>query len=198
MSTEPVHLSEPAAKLPPEATTVLAWLALLVAGVAAAGSVYLSLGLNLKACTLCFYQRAFAFSALAVLAVGLIGRAARPGRVSLLALPLALAGLGVAAFHVSLEVRGTLECPRGLMAAGTAPQQSLAVLTLLSLLLFLDLVRNVGTGAISGTSLVLSLLMAGIIAVAMWWGSIYANPPLPKPDKPYTSELDTCRQPYRP
>src|SRR6266704_5012252 len=102
------------------------WLlaSLLVASAAVAGSLYLSLGMGLKACPLCFYQRAFAMSLLAVLAVGLFVRSESPGWLGLISLPLAVAGLGVALFHVYLEQTGKLECPEGLLALGTAPKQS--------------------------------------------------------------------------
>src|ERR687886_605295 len=117
----------------PEAGAVASpwlWAALAVALAGLAGSLFLSLGMGLKACPLCFYQRAFMMSLVAVLGMGLLAGAARPGRLALLALPLATAGLGVALFHVSLEVRGKLECPRGVLGLGTAPQQSLAAFAL--------------------------------------------------------------------
>src|SRR3954471_1187479 len=87
------------------------WAALVVALAGLAGSLYLSLAMGLRACPLCFYQRTFVMSVGAVLALGLLGAAARPGRLALLALPLAIAGLTVALFHVSLELRHKLECP---------------------------------------------------------------------------------------
>src|SRR5215471_10239722 len=78
-----------------------AWGALAVAVAGLAGSLFLSLGLDLKACPLCFYQRTFAMSLMAVLGLGLLAGVVRPGRAALLGLPLAVAGLGVALFHVS-------------------------------------------------------------------------------------------------
>jgi disulfide bond formation protein DsbB len=77
-------------------------LALLLSAGAVAGSLYLSLEMNLKACTLCFYQRAFAFGLVGVLASGILAFREYGARVCLLALPLAVAGLGVAGFHVWL------------------------------------------------------------------------------------------------
>src|SRR5260370_15125385 len=109
----------------------LTWLACLVALATAAGSVYLSMGMGLKACPLCFYQRTFAFAAFGVLLVGLLTGTRRSG-LSVLALPLAIGGLGVAAFHVHLELNGTLMSPLGLFGLGTPPQQSLAAFTLLT------------------------------------------------------------------
>src|SRR5436309_14988321 len=98
-----------------ENSTLETWLALLVSAVAVAGSLWLSLGMGLIACPLCFYQRTFAMSAFGVLAVGLLG-SERRGLLCLLALPLAVGGLAVAGWHVSLEVRGKLECPGGNLA----------------------------------------------------------------------------------
>src|SRR5436190_1785121 len=56
---------------------------------ALAGSLYLSLGMGLKACPLCFYQRVFAMSTVGVLLLGLLVPGGRPGLASLLALPAA-------------------------------------------------------------------------------------------------------------
>src|SRR5688572_8973653 len=100
-----------------------ALLALLFSAVAVAGSLYLSLGLGLVACPLCFYQRTFAFALVGLLGVGLLLPDRRPGRLCVLALPLAVGGLGVAAFHTYLAVSGTLECPLGIADIGTAPAQ---------------------------------------------------------------------------
>src|SRR5436190_2221701 len=57
----------------------LTWFALLVALVAVAGSLWLSLGMNLKACPLCFYQRTFAMAVFGVLVVDAVrnGRSRR-------------------------------------------------------------------------------------------------------------------------
>src|SRR5947209_14635756 len=125
----------------------LTWLACLVALAASVGSVYLSVGLGLNACPLCFYQRTFAFAAFGVLLVGLLIGAQRSG-LSLLALPLSVGGLGVAVFHVFLELNGTLECPAGLFGLGTVPQQSLLAFVLLTGLLALAVFSE---GAEKGT-----------------------------------------------
>src|SRR5262245_57474276 len=107
--------AEPFHDGPEWAALMVALAGLVVAVAGLAGSLLLSLGLNLKACPLCFYQRTFVMSLVAMLGLGLAARAARPARLLLLALPLAVAGLGVALFHVRLEWAGKLECPDGLL-----------------------------------------------------------------------------------
>src|SRR6202011_4477973 len=116
---------------PGSAAVVLVLPALLVALVALAGSLWLSVGMSLKACPLCFYQRTFVMSVVAVLGIGVLTGARHRGVLNLLALPLTVAGVGVAVFHEYLEQTGKLECPAGIMGIGTAPQQSLTVLAVL-------------------------------------------------------------------
>src|SRR5438270_12137300 len=82
--------------------------ALVVALGGLAGSLFLSMGMGLRACPLCFYQRTFMMSLVAVLAMGMVTGTGQGGRLALVSLPLASAGLGVALFHVFLEVTGTL------------------------------------------------------------------------------------------
>ncbi|MBM4071055.1 MAG: disulfide bond formation protein B [Planctomycetes bacterium] len=169
--------------------TILLWLALGVSLVAVAGSLYLSLGMNLKACPLCFYQRTFAMSLVGVLGLGLCAGAdkgLRPGMLGLLALPLATGGLGVAAFHVSLEVSGKLECPAGVLGLGTGPQQSLAVFALIFALVIGDVLRGAKTWALP------ALGLGGLFALA----SCISNPPMPEA-RPYDKPPDVCRPPYR-
>jgi hypothetical protein len=133
-------------------------------------------------------------SLVAVLALGLLTGVG--GRLSFLALPLATAGLGVALFHVSLEVRGKLECPKGVFGIGTAPQQSLAVYVVLFGLLLVDLIKNprrlAGFGAFLGGGLVLGALLT--------LGSVTSNPPVkPAPKGGYPNpEPEVCRPPYHP
>jgi len=167
------------------------WAALAASILAVAGSLTLSLGLGLKACPLCFYQRAFAMSLVAVLGMGLLAGAQREGWLVLLGLPLAIAGLGVALFHVSLEFRGKLECPLGLLGWGSAPQQSLAMFVIVFVLLLIGALR-IGLPALR-IELPVSLLLGVLLAV----GSCIANPPLPKvPAEPYPSAPDVCRPPF--
>ena len=187
-TTDP--LTAPASS-PPAAAGVWPWAALLVALVGLGGSLFLSLGLHLKACPLCFYQRTFVMSLVAVLGMGLLAGAARPGRLALLALPLAVAGLGVALFHVSLELRGKLECPAGVFGLGTAPQQSLAVFAVLTVLLAADALRRPRAAGAA----VAAVILGGLLAV----GPCIANPPPPAaPTKPYDHPPEVCRPPYQP
>lgn len=76
-------------------------LATLVAGVATAGSLYLSLGLGLVPCELCWYQRILMYPLVVVLGVAAAER--RPG-VRRTALPLSVTGAGIAAYHSYLQV----------------------------------------------------------------------------------------------
>jgi disulfide bond formation protein DsbB len=148
----------------------LTWVALLLAAVATAGSLYLSMGLGLDACPFCFYQRSFA--------------------MAVLALPLAAAGLGVAVFHIRAEAMGKLECPLGILDLGSAPQQSLAALGLLTVVLLLDAgSRRIGGGWLAGAAgLVLGALLAA--------GCIVSSPKPKVPDKPYDGPPKVCRPPY--
>src|SRR4051812_23864104 len=99
-----------------------------------AGTLYLSLGMGLVACPLCFYQRAFVMAVLGVLLVGGLAGMQRRVPLSLLALPLALGGFGVAGFHVWLEQTNKLECPLDIAGVGSAPLQSFAMFALLVLI----------------------------------------------------------------
>lgn len=183
-------MTEPSAPAPNRWT----WAALIASLVTVAGSLHLSLGMDLVACPLCFYQRTFAMSVAGVLAIGLLTGAARGGVLSLLALPAAVGGLGVAAFHVFLELKGTLECPAGVLGVGTAPQQSLAALAGVFTLLVLDALAARGQGGLQMPAFLSSLLLGGLFA----WGCVAGSPPLPKPpDKAYDAPPKVCRPPYR-
>lgn len=118
------------------------WAALLVALVAFAGSLWLSIGMNLKACPLCLYQRTFVMGVVAVLGVGLLTTTRHTGLLNLLALPSAIGGFGVVIFHEYLELTGKLECPAGVLEWGTAPQQSLTALAVLLVFLGIGAMRS--------------------------------------------------------
>jgi disulfide bond formation protein DsbB len=165
------------------------WAALAVALAGVAGSLWLSVGMDLKACALCFYQRSFVMGIAAVLAVGLVARVNRPGLVSLLCLPMLVAGLWIAAVHTNLVREGKLECPNGVFGWGSAPSQSLTVYLILAAMLAVDVVSS---GAMQE---ILPRVAAIAIGAAVAYGCLHSNPP-PKaatgPDQP----LDECRKPY--
>ena len=115
--------------------TAISVVALALALLTSLGSVYLSAGMKLAACPLCYYQRSFAFAVAAVLLVGLVFEVQEKVTLPALALPLALSGLSVAAYHVSLEARGKMECPTGATMVLTAPKESLLAFALLTLAL---------------------------------------------------------------
>jgi disulfide bond formation protein DsbB len=167
-------------------------LALAVAG--AAGSLWLSLGMNLEACPLCFYQRTFILAVVGVLATGLLTRARNSDLLPGLAIPAAVGGLGVALFHVYLELTGTLECPAGLLGLGTAPQQSLAVFLLLLGALLIPLARQRQEKDFGFAAVTAALVLGAFFAL----GTIKSAPPMKAaPTQPYEKPLDVCRPPYR-
>lgn len=168
---------------PRDPATRLAVAALVLAALGVLGSLGLTMVLGLKPCPLCFYQRAFAMAVLAVLGVGLVARV--PGAVlCALAVPLAVAGLGVASFHVWLEASGRLDCPDGFFALGTAPKQSLMLFLGLTPLLLAGAWRAQAGAAAVGLGATLGLFLAA--------GSSLANGPMPPPKPP---ELDAQGKP---
>lgn len=171
----------------PKQLMTWAFIAVAVAALGTLGSLYLSLGMDLKACPLCFYQRTFIMSVAAVLALGLLVDRSRGDLLCLICLPLAVAGLGVAGFHEYLEVTGKLECPKAILGLGTAPAQSLFIFVLLTAAVAMGSLRN--TGAII-RGIALGLLMA--------WACIVSAPPMPSaPKKPYDQPLEICRPPFK-
>lgn len=180
----------------PEATgepkgrnSFLTGLAFLVALATLGGSLWLSLGMGLKACPLCYYQRTFVMGVVGVLTLGLLSGARRGASLSALALPAATGGLGVALYHVFLELMGKLECPPGIEGYGTAPQQSLAAFALLFVLLTLDAVRPRAAGALATLG---GMLLGGLFAV----GAVLSTAPLPPPPpEAYEQPIDMCRKP---
>lgn len=173
------------------------WLtaALLVSLAALGGSLALSLGLNLRACPLCFYQRAFAMALVGVLGMGLMTGLGRSDRFALVALPLAVGGLGVALFHVYLELSGALECPEGFLGLGTAPQQSLVSFAAILALLVGDVLSGPQGAMDKRPAFAGGLILGGLLALA----SCIANPPMPEPpSRPYAAPPIICRPPYQP
>jgi disulfide bond formation protein DsbB len=170
----------------------LTWAALLAALGGTAGTLYLSLGMGLQPCPLCYYQRSFIMGVAAVLLMGLLTGASRVAPLSLLALPLGAAGAGVAGFHVYLEKTGALECPGGIYGVGSAPQQSLGIYVMLLFLLLADALRRGGGPVVRAIAVLLALIVGGGIA----YGCLVSAPPAPKPDRPYALPPKTCRPPY--
>lgn len=169
-------------------------LALAVALAGAAGSLWLSIEMDLEACALCLYQRSFVLAVIGILITSLVAGSRISGLAAVLSLPSAMGGLGVAAFHVMLELRGTLECPPGVLGLGTAPQQSLAMFVLLTVLLLVASLRGARGGELRGLGWATALILGCAFAA----GSIASAPPLPEaPDKPYADELKKCRPPFR-
>lgn len=159
---------------------------LLIALAGTWGSLHLSIGMGLKACPLCFYQRTFVMSALAVLVVGWLADRSQASLLSLLCVPLVVGGVGVAAFHEYLVLNGKLECPKALLGLGTAPDQSLAM--------FAALTAAVLWVARSKTIWVPGGVLLGIVLA---WACVASAPPMPPPPaKPYDKPPDICRPPY--
>jgi disulfide bond formation protein DsbB len=170
--------------------------ALGIALLASAGSVYLSVGMGLKACPLCFYQRSFAIAALMALAVLLWLEGWRSPRACLVALPLAMAGLGVAVFHAYLVVSGKLVCPPAVLGWGDGPSQSLAAFVALTV----TCLWGSGRGIRVARSGLLTLLLAVVLGIVAAGACIASAPPLPAaPSQPYDpakQPFDTCRPPF--
>lgn len=162
------------------------WAALVVALAGTAGSIYLSTEMSLIPCPLCYYQRTFVMAAFGVLAVGLLAGTQHAGFASLLALPLALGGLGVAGRHVGLEASGAMECPAGILALGTAPQQSLALFIVLTLLLLVDVLVRAKMRLAAAPAAIGAVVLGALLAV----GSVMSAKP---PEIPKEGKLIGCR-----
>ena len=175
------------------------WLAvaMIVAVVGTVGSVYLSMGLGLKACPLCFYQRSFVMAVLAVQVFGWYVERSRPGLICLLSVPMAWAGMGVAVFHEYLVLTGVLECPKALFGLGTAPAQSLIVFVALAI----ATTWGAWTGRKEARRQSAATFIAAILfGVALAGACVKSSPPLPPipaaPYDPAKQPLDTCRRPF--
>jgi len=91
-------------ELPDIDTRLVLGAATLVAVVATAGSLFLSLGLGLVPCRLCWYQRILMYPLVVVLGVAAVERRAAVART---ALPLVGLGGAIAAYHSWLQVSQT-------------------------------------------------------------------------------------------
>src|SRR5687767_14183918 len=95
--------------------------------------------MGLRACPLCFCQRAFVMSAAAVLAFGMFMPGVPTAAVTVLALAPAAAGFGIAAHHTYLVATGFLLCPPGVSGYFSAPAESLMMFVFLLVFLLGDL-----------------------------------------------------------
>lgn len=181
MTTDTVEIgATPAAGRVGSSPGVLEPAALWVGLIALAGSLYMSIGMGLNACPLCFYQRTFIIAVVGVLGVGRLMETTRPsGSLSVLALPLAVAGGAVAVAHNWLVWSGTLVCPPGIFGLGTAPLQSLLAFVLVVALLVVGAARAQGQ-RLSPLPRVLVLVGVGVIFALL---CILSSPKLP-PFKP--------------
>ena len=166
-------------------TSIAVWAALLAALVASLGSLWLTMGMELEACPLCFYQRTCVMAVVGILGIGLLLRDQNAAGVGAMALPVAATGLGVGIIHSVLEYTGKLECPKGIMDIGTAPQQAIVAQAILVAFLLIAARTRVLAAFIA-------LLMGGAVA---WL--LFATSPKPViPNKAYDGKMIKCRVPY--
>lgn len=119
--------------------------ALLVAGVGTLGSLFLSEGLGLRPCELCWYQRALLYPQLLVIGGALI----RPRYyLPVLAFGMSLAGAGIAAYHSWLQLQPAPVETCSLANPCSAVSLEIAGLSIpnLSLVTFLALCGLLGLG----------------------------------------------------
>ena len=89
-----------------------------IAAIATAGSLYFSEIVGFVPCPFCWYQRFAMYPLVVVLGVGLLRPSARIWRF---AIPLPVAGLAIAAYHVALQFQPTLDlvpCEGGVPCSG--------------------------------------------------------------------------------
>ncbi len=148
------------------------------------GSLYMSIGMGLKACPLCLYERSLVMAVVGVLGLGMVLRIGRPGTLSLLCFPLAFGGLALAGIHVYLDRSGVLDCPGGVLGIGHAPDQSLAGYVLLSGLLTIAALN----GYFKTNKSYLHGLGAAALGLAFAVASVKSAPPLPPPNPKYDAQ----------
>jgi disulfide bond formation protein DsbB len=176
--------SQPPKDTNPDLKVLWTRCALFVAVLGVLGSLHLSISMELKACPLCFYQRAFMMAAAGVLAFGTFLPGMPTAALTVLALPAAFAGTGVAVWHSYLDATGVLECPAGISGFLTAPQESLIMFVLLMALLLGDLFHQ--------QKYVVQGIGAILLGVVFCTTSIKATPA--KMTEPHPAPLDGCRK----
>jgi hypothetical protein len=186
-------------------STFWTWTALLIALVGVWGTLWLTFVLGLTACPLCFFQRVFMMGTATVLLVGLFGGQPRSGYLSLVTLPLTVAGLGIAGMHVYLEYDGKLQCPDGVLVLAyenwrgddeihqqlegflTPPKESLIVFTLLFLVQIVDVIRSRTRGGFGLGALLAAMIVGGGLCYGTWASR--------GPSPTYAPEVKVCRPP---
>jgi hypothetical protein len=169
------------------------WVALILALIGSAGTLYLSIGehltfgMDLDPCPLCFYQRTFMLAVAAVLLVGLFAGAQRSGYLSMITMPLTVAGLAIATIQVVMETNDELSCPKGALVQldeefrakddlhatlekhDSPPRESLAIFALLFLVQVLDLLRSGSRGGFSWGGLLAGIIIGGLLAAGAYY-----------------------------
>jgi disulfide bond formation protein DsbB len=180
--------STPPIDAPPDLKVLWTRAALFVAIIGVLGSLHLSLSMGLKACPLCFYQRAFMMSAAGVLVFGPFLPGMPLAALTVLALVPTFAGLGVAAWHTYMDAIGVLECPVGVTGFLAAPVESLIVFALLLAFLLGDLLHR--------RQYVLQGIGAVLLGLVFAMTCIKGTPTMNRPTTPYPPSetgLDGCR-----
>lgn len=171
--------------------------AVTLSGLGVAACLYLSFGAGLVACPLCIYQRAFLMAAFGISLVGAVAGRGHTALVCSLLLPVAVMGIGIAAYHEYLIRSETIECPPGLLAMGSLPTQSLVLFSLLSLAALMGVVRH---GADAGLKRGAMIATGVIIGALVAWASVASAPPIPVRKTPYDAVKDVfnnCRPVYK-
>jgi hypothetical protein len=121
-----------------------------------------------------------------VLVAGLLMRDQTAAGVAVMALPVAVAGLGVGVIHNYLEFTGKLECPKGISNIGTAPQQAAVAQAILVLFLLTAAMRRPFVA-----------FVAIVMGAAVAWLLFTTSPKPVVPTKPYEGRIAKCRVPYK-
>ena len=187
MSTETPNPPAP----PPDFKMLWTRCALFIAVIGVLGSLHLSLGMDLKACPLCYYQRSFIMAVVAILTFAMFLPGMPTGAATVLALAPAFAGTAIAVLHTYLATSGALECPAGISGTLYAPSESLIVFSLLMLCLLGDLFHQ--------RRYVMQGIGAMLLGFIFYTTCTRAVPKMDPPTTPYdsTKPLDTCRKPYQ-